>query len=98
MSCGDGSGHQLDTGFGAGWSNNLNEGTVLKTRNSYQESYWIIENFDYHGKLVQNGWKEDIWGKHWEPLWAISSFIQVQNEISLFQALKLIYIFPKSDI
>ena len=32
MSCGDGSGHQLDTGFGAGWSNNLNEGTVLKTR------------------------------------------------------------------
>ena len=28
MSCGDGSGHQLDTGFGAGWSNNLNEGTV----------------------------------------------------------------------
>jgi len=29
MSCGDGSGHQLDTGFGAGWSNNLNEGRHL---------------------------------------------------------------------
>lgn len=29
MSCGDGSGHQLDTGFGVGWSNNLNEGRHL---------------------------------------------------------------------
>ena len=25
----DGSGHQLDTGFGVGWSNNLNEGRHL---------------------------------------------------------------------
>ena len=53
MSCGDGSGHQLDTGFGAGWSNNLNEGTVLKTRNSYQESYWIIEIVVNWSKTVE---------------------------------------------
>ena len=56
MSCGDGSGHQLDTGFGAGWSNNLNEGTVLKTRNSYQEiglSYWIIEIMVNWSKTVE---------------------------------------------
>ena len=25
----DGGGHQLDTGFGVGWSNNLNEGRHL---------------------------------------------------------------------
>ena len=90
MSCGDGSGHQLDTGFGVGWSNNLNEGTVLKTR--------ILLVNRNHDSLVQNGWKEDIWGKHWEHLWAINFFIQVPNAISLFQALKLIYIFLNSDI
>ena len=29
MACGDGGGRQLDTGFGAGWSANINEGQYL---------------------------------------------------------------------
>ena len=30
--CSDGAGNSLDTGFGVGWSNNLNEGLVRKIR------------------------------------------------------------------
>ena len=46
----DGSGHQLDTGFGVGWSNNLNEGRHLgKTFGDFMRHKF----FQFRGFLSQ---------------------------------------------
>ena len=52
----DGSGHQLDTGFGVGWSNNLNEGRHLgKTFGDFmRHKFFQFRGFLLRGCLSLN--------------------------------------------
>ena len=72
-------------------------GVIISMKEPFKTTIYPLANrktlVQNEGDLVKNGSKEDIWEKRWVPLWVISFFIQVPNEISLFQALKLIYIF-----
>ena len=59
---GDGGGRQLDTGFGAGWSNNLNEGSFYFF-NMYLEISWN-RGYDSNGFILKYNNKRASFGEN----------------------------------